>query len=535
MKHLHEIKGRFAVRVVVAPELRGIIGRAELREWLGRDRKVAERNAHAVVARFLAEIDGARDKLAADAPTIRTAARGHYGAELLADDRERGAGGTAKLRSLTTPLRASRLRLLAAGQIDADEGEALMGWAADYLVETGKAPADVDRAALLKGLAAAQLEALARFEERDQGKVTLSPPTTSILADDDAPIAKTSSTKKVNGPTLDELLVDFHRERMAGNRTLSAKTMSEHKVAVRMLGEYLGATTPARSITRTDMLAYKRALMETPTNYRQRFPGKSLPEAIALNDASKEPYPTLNPQTINEKWLSHVSTIMGWCANNGLLDDNPARGIKVDEGKGYREPTRVPFSKDDLARIFGHAMFTDPSTYGTRQWALLVALYTGARSSSEIARIKLSDIYQEQGVWVFDLEEATKNLHSKRLVPVHRKLLELGLLAYVEQLRLAGAERLFPDWAPEHKINRWFLRTFKAEIGITDKRKVFHSFRHSLKTALALHGVNRDVSDMITGHKDQSVGGVYIGDASVTMVKAMKEGIDRVEFDLHTQ
>ena len=52
MKHLHKINDRFAVRVVVPPELRGIVGRGELREWLGRDQRAAERNAHAVIARF---------------------------------------------------------------------------------------------------------------------------------------------------------------------------------------------------------------------------------------------------------------------------------------------------------------------------------------------------------------------------------------------------------------------------------------------------------------------------------------------------
>jgi integrase len=161
-------------------------------------------------------------------------------------------------------------------------------------------------------------------------------------------------------------------------------------------------------------------------------------------------------------------------------------------------------------------------------------LFTGARSSSEIARIKLTDIFEEQGVWVFNLEEATKNRRSKRIVPVHQKLIDLGLLRYVEKLREAGKVRLFPDWQPEDKVNRWFLRTFMPAIGITDKRKVFHSFRHSLKTALAQYGVNRDVSDLITGHKDQSVGGIYIGDASVTMITAMAEGLGRVDFKLPT-
>ncbi len=66
-------------------------------------------------------------------------------------------------------------------------------------------------------------------------------------------------------------------------------------------------------------------------------------------------------------------------------------------------------------------------------------------------------------------------------------------------------------------------------------RKIFHSFRNTLKTALARHGVNRNVSDLITGHKDQSVGGIYIGDLHVTMIEAMGDDVNRVEIDLSRQ
>jgi len=534
MKYLHEINGRYAVRVVVPPELRGVVGRRELREWLGRDQRAAERAAHGVVAGFLGQLDAAKAQIAADAPTIQSAARQHYAAELAHDDRERAAGGAQgakELRALTAPHYASLLRLVAAGQITGEHAEALIGYAADALA--GTLPAGLDRPSLLKGLASVQLDAMTAFEERDAGKIALSSPTSPLLTEE-APTAEPTEAvrKRGKGRALSSMLSDFHKERTAGTRTLSEKTMDEHKVAVRMLEEYLGEGTPAASITKKDMLGYKRALMDTPTNYRLRFPDMTLPEAIEANAARSEPYATLNPATINDKWLSHISTIMGWCANNGLLEDNPARGVKVDEGKGFKEPSRVGFNRDDLKRIFGHEMFADPTKYETRQWALLVALFTGARSSSEIARIKLTDIFEEQGVWVFNLEEATKNRRSKRIVPVHQKLIDLGLLRYVEKLREAGKARLFPDWQPEDKVNRWFLRTFMPAIGITDDRKVFHSFRHSLKTALAQYGVNRDVSDLITGHKDQSVGGIYIGDASVTMITAMAEGLGRVDFKL---
>lgn len=540
MKHVHEIKGRYAVRVGVPAELRGIVGKRELREWLGGDRKSAERNAHAVIDRFLSQIEAAKAQLAASAPSIRSAAQAHYASELLADDAGRRGGTAPEVQATAGFFRAhqaSLMRLLAAGQLPLEEANALLGWAADDLVAQGKASAGDDRMALLRALAEVQLEALARFEERDQGKLALTKPSSPLLAEEGAlegvAAVDGSPKRRAIGKPLAELLTAFHGERRAGNGSMSEKTMEEHKVAVRMFEEFLGQKADFGAITQADVLAYKRALMQTPANYRQRFPGKSLPDAIAANSKLKAPFPTLNPATINNKWLAHLNTILGWGAKNGFgRTDNPAQGIKVDEGKGFKEPTRVPFSQDDLGKLFGTDLFADPAAFGTKQWALLVALYTGARSSSEVARIKLSDIYEEQGTLVFDLIEATKNTHSKRLVPVHRVLINLGLPAYVDQLRKAGKTRLFSDWEPEDKINRWFLRTYKQQVGIEDSRKVFHSFRHSLKTALARYGVNRDVSDLITGHKDQSVGGIYIGDASLTMIAAMTEGINRVTFGL---
>lgn len=292
----------------------------------------------------------------------------------------------------------------------------------------------------------------------------------------------------------------------------------------------MGGPVAVRSITKCDVIGYKQALLETPTRYTLRFKGLTLPQAIKANAKRATPFETLDAQTINMKWLSHLSTILQWASNNGHIDSNPAQGVRVDTGSAvHKAPTRLPFTKGEIARIFGTDLFAKPASYTTRQWALLVALYTGARASSEIARIKLADIREEQGVMVFDLREASKNLHSKRLVPVHADLIKLGILDYVKALELRGETMLFPDWQPEDRINRWFLRTYLPSIGITDKAKVFHSFRHTLKTELTRTGCTKEVSDLITGHKDQSVAADYIHDVPL---KRMADALNRVSFDL---
>ena len=164
------------------------------------------------------------------------------------------------------------------------------------------------------------------------------------------------------------------------------------------------------------------------------------------------------PKTINMKWLSHLSSILQWASNNGQVETNPAQGVMVDTGsKVHREPSYLPFTKDELKLIFGTELFRDPSTYGLNQWALLVMLFTGVRNSSEMARMKLTNIYTEQGVPVFYLAEASKNQRSKRLVPIHDDLVKLGLLDHVAKLREKGQELLFPEWAARpDKVNDWF-------------------------------------------------------------------------------
>lgn len=523
----------FEARRAIPPELREIIGKPEFRESVGADKREAERRALALQNRWQAELDEAREQLESMKPTIGSAAKAHYRSELQHDDVERRGGEQTliELRQFSQPIRASRLRLVAAGQITGEEAEALIGYAADQLKAKGIAP-DVPRAALLKALAEVQLDAMVQFEARDKGTLIAPEPKSPLLTEPDPEPAKLAPKDRGKGATLSDVLEAFHRERTAGARTLADKTMAEHKVAVRMFDEFMTRPMPVKSITRADLLGYKQALLQTPNRYSLRFPGLTLPQAIKANAKRETPYPTLDPATINMKWLSHLSTIFKWASNNGYIDTNPATGVRIDEGNGYKEPNRTFYSQDDLKAIFGNEFFKHPSEYGSRQWALLLALYTGARSSSEIARVRLADIYEEQGFPVIDLALASKNVRSKRLVPIHASLIKLGFLTYVDKLRKKGQEQLFPDWEPEDKINRWFLRTYKPLVGINDKRKVLHSFRNTLKTALARHGVNRDVSDLITGHKDQSVGGIYIGDASVTMVKAMHDSLNRVAFDL---
>lgn len=540
MKYVQNIRGKWTVRMVVPEELRHIIGRNELVQiGLPDNAKVREKMAIGIVNAFQAQLDEAREVWEslseASIPTLSTAAKEHFRSELAFDDLERAAPQRSINPDFLQEVRstyASRLRLLAACKIGDDEAEALIGFAANALRRKGRAPS-VPRRELLRILAEVQIEALERFEARDAGKVR-EPEPRHVLLNEPDPVPKSLPGQRQpesGGMTLSSALSEFHKERTAGGGTLAAKTMEEHKNAVRMFNEFMGGDTPLKSITKKSVIDYKQALLVTPNRYTMRFPGLTLPQAIKANGKLDESIPTLAPKTINMKWLSHLSSILQWASNNGHIEINPAQGIRVDTGsKVHREPSYLPFTRDELKMIFGHPMFADPSSYGLNQWALLVMLYTGVRNSSEMASMALDNIFEEQGVPVFYLAEASKNQRSKRLVPIHKDLVTIGFLDYVATLRKSGQSLLFPEWAKRRdKVNDWFNTTFLPSLGLKSKQKVFYSFRHTLATELARAGVPRELSKMISGHAPQEVASVYIHASPVTL---MAEALNKVTFSL---
>lgn len=163
--------------------------------------------------------------------------------------------------------------------------------------------------------------------------------------------------------------------------------------------------------------------------------------------------------------------------------------------------------------------------------------------------MRLDSVRHERGVLCFSVEEETKNKGSRRLVPVHSALIDLGLERRVAALRKAGEEHLFPVWYRQGTearaeaerngsttLNQYFPRfiprrfnvTYKKNAKITDPTKDFYSFRHTFKTGLRKSGVDKGTADYICGHADQSAGAVYVHGVSI---EAMKAAVESLKFD----
>jgi integrase len=144
-----------------------------------------------------------------------------------------------------------------------------------------------------------------------------------------------------------------------------------------------------------------------------------------------------------------------------------------------------------------------------RFWLPLIAVFSGMRQE-EICQLHLEDLRQESGIWVFDVNDRPprqlKNRNAVRLVPIHRELLAMGLLAYADELRSAGKLRLFPQLSTGGADDRFghnFSKSFtyyRKQIELYQPGLDFHSFRHSATTFLAHAGVAVPIIDQLTGH-----------------------------------
>lgn len=234
------------------------------------------------------------------------------------------------------------------------------------------------------------------------------------------------------------------------------------------------------------------------------------------------------------KQLGALSSLLQYSVDNDFIKTNVAAGVKVAKSK-VEKKSRLPYQIKDLNKIFSCPIYTDnhrPLGGGKEAsyWLPLLALYTGARLE-ELGQLQKDDIQQLNKIWyirISDEAEGTslKTYSSRRNMPIHPKLLKLGFLEYIKQQQ----DKIFPALKPDsHKsltgnFSKWWGRYARDTIGITDKRKVFHSFRHTFKDACRNSGIHQEIHDTFTGHTGNNVGSAYGTGASLKqLARQIKE------------
>lgn len=217
-----------------------------------------------------------------------------------------------------------------------------------------------------------------------------------------------------------------------------------------------------------------------------------------------------------EKKISYVKRLFDQLVRKGWLPINVFTGIVLDKKVGRPKASYVPFTSDELTKLFEQQM-------PKHCYALLSVLITSGMRLDEAALLNWEDVKEEQGVVYFDLTNAiVKNSGSKRKVPVHSAL---------TWVTTGKTGQIFPEFTRD-KDGKAQASASKALMPFIrkvtdDKQKVIHSLRGNFKDFMRDAGVSKEINDFITGHALGDVAGNY---GSGPSLKVRKDAIEMLAF-----
>lgn len=239
-----------------------------------------------------------------------------------------------------------------------------------------------------------------------------------------------------------------------------------------------------------------------------------------------------------------LSDFFKWAKRNKYYPntDLPTEGLcelKKSERESVAEGAER-FTLDELIRIFTASVYKKHNTRPHEYWLPLLALFTGARIE-ELCQLHLTDIYRDGDILILDLNDlgkkTLKTKASKRKVPIHSQLIDLGFADYLADVKNAfpDATMLFPYLTPT-KHGRLSDRASKAwgrylnAINIHGRDKVFHSFRDTANNELADRGVTIELRCALVGHDINNVNVTKYRDP-IPPARLLKEGIALMKYE----
>jgi integrase len=352
------------------------------------------------------------------------------------------------------------------------------------------------------------------------------PVTTQLIANGLAAFPKPTNVGITLRAALDQHLAEEK------DRLKSARTASEKEALYNEFAKYFGDSCFLNQITKTDITdGWRLAERKRPSEKVTKE--KKAQALLAAGGDEKMVKPITLSLARLEKRRGYLSVFFEWAkAGEMYLHGNPV-DQPVAKKKDIRAQTQSykEFTPAELQLLFGSAYRVDmnkPDWY----WVPLMALHSGARLN-ELASLTVGAFDVVDGIKVFDIESG-KTDESRRRVPIHSKLLDLGLWEYVEFLRSKSEKQLF--WfRPQKSISKssgemwgkWVQRC-----GINDPGKVFHSFRSTAITAMHnsfVQSPNPAAIRSSVGHAGglSDVHGSYVRGSKLVLVR---EAIESLSF-----
>lgn len=231
----------------------------------------------------------------------------------------------------------------------------------------------------------------------------------------------------------------------------------------------------------------------------------------------------LHPKTVGDKYLCAVRAIYRLAVAKIILSEDPTARVKISIPKPQK--TRPSgFTDAEAVQILTSTMAM-PETFGRKaehnmlacKWVPWICAYTGARGG-EITQLRREDLMEEQGIACIRItpEAGSVKTNAYRMVPLHRHLIDLGLVAFIRSrpdgplfhpaTATARSNGMLPAARVLGKVSEWV----RSVAGITDpKVKPNHGWRHRFKTVGREHDIALEYLDALQGHSDRRASSDY--------------------------
>ncbi|MBE9852724.1 site-specific integrase [Campylobacter concisus] len=274
----------------------------------------------------------------------------------------------------------------------------------------------------------------------------------------------------------------------------------------KLLFLYFNEDTPVYRITRDNLLEFRDLLYKIPTKLAQksRYKDKSLSQILKLGEKDDK----LSEPTI-QKYMIRVIQFFNYCFDSGYIGKSITAKMNVKIDIDPSERAVLPYEASEARKIFEIVTSIKRSSKSPSSrieaselyYVTMIAAYSGMRIK-EITQLHKEDIVLKDGIYCFNINtndgKTTKTKNSIRFVPIHSKLIDLGLLEYVNSKKSGNIFKV---------SNKDFSEIFRSQIQRKfidkDSKKTFYSFRHYFIDYLVQREVEANLIAQIVGHEKQ--------------------------------
>ncbi|MBN9317028.1 MAG: site-specific integrase [Devosia sp.] len=342
----------------------------------------------------------------------------------------------------------------------------------------------------------------------------------------------------------------------------SSKTINGYDYIWSLIEDCFDVSKPMSAVTRDETARFEQVLRRLPPNWRKKPDLARLSAPQASAEAARLGLKPIAANTLYG-YLSDLAAFFRWAEKEDYVGKSVAHGL-AEKPTGPRRPGRLEFAPHDLLKVFGsqyrqlarkNGAAKPPPISGElpddpRYWVPLVSLFTGLRlgeicqlTRKEVTKIggipcivTMWDVWDETEYSDREEEEIVRSQKTEaalRAIPIVDELIRLGFWEFAQRLPEGSSRRLFPSLKPDRHgyiaapVSRWFSR-YRKKAGVTDSRKVFHSLRHTFRSAMRRAEVSHDVAVKIGGWSAKGLGDHYGTD---NLVKLSREQLNRIEYD----